>query len=85
MPKKQNVTSDALKALVQRGDDLTMDLMYMSDDIRGGYVDRLENPQDSAKKLATLASHAAALSAAILLTVERHALEDEVAKLRKTA
>ena len=81
MSRKQNVTNEALAELVQRGDDLTMDIMNMSDEIRDGY--RIDKPEDAARMMAQLASTAAKMSANILATAKRYAIEDSIAEMRK--
>ena len=83
MSRKQNVTNEALAELVQRGDDLTMDIMNMSDEIRDGYIDSIDKPEDAARMMAQLASTAAKMSANILATAKRYAIEDSIAEMRK--
>lgn len=82
MPRKPNVSAEAVNDLVSQADDLTMEMLNATEEIKAGRVDDLNGISDKARKLALLASHAADLAAMLLLRADIQERDRELKKLR---
>lgn len=83
MPKKQNLSHEHLSGLVQRADDLAMDLIDAANEIRAGRIDEILEPTEAARKFARLASEAADMAALVLMQAKRDELDRELKSLRQ--
>lgn len=83
MPKLPNITNAELKSIVTYSETALDDMHAIIDRMEKGYVDRMEQPLETARHFAQLATAAARTASLVLYMADHQRQKDELEALKQ--